>query len=140
VLYFTTSVEQRALKIISILCNTKSTFKLETNGRKSYNQYLNAVHFFQHCIKLYICGSLWQLFSCIGIYGTQLYWEEKQFFTFQTWGINQSLNIFLQTQNHLEKYLKRRKKLEWNWFIIHLFEKAENKSSWKNIEIRWREI
>jgi hypothetical protein len=27
--------------------------------------YLNVVYFFQHYIKLYICGSLRQLFSCI---------------------------------------------------------------------------
>ena len=47
--------------------NTNIYSYLEASGGQSYNPYLNFYSFFQHQSWLEICGSLRQLFSCIGV-------------------------------------------------------------------------
>jgi hypothetical protein len=59
-------MEQRALENVNNCLNTNIYSYLETSSSQSYNLYLNVVHFFQHQSELNICGSLRQLFSCIG--------------------------------------------------------------------------
>jgi hypothetical protein len=60
-------MEQRTFKNVTNCLNTNIYSYLETYGGQSSNIYLNVVHFFQHQCKLDICGSLRQLFSCIGV-------------------------------------------------------------------------
>jgi hypothetical protein len=60
-------MEQCALKIVNNCFNTNIYSYLETSGGQSSNLYLNVGSFLQHQCKLVICGSLRQLFSCIGV-------------------------------------------------------------------------
>ncbi len=60
-------MEQHALKNVNNYLNTNIYSYLETSGGQSSNLYLNVVHFFQHQSLLDSCGSLKQLFSCIGV-------------------------------------------------------------------------
>ncbi len=59
-------MELPAFKNINSCMNTNICSYLETSGGQSSNLYLNAVHFFNMSY-LDICGSLRQLFSCIGV-------------------------------------------------------------------------
>ncbi len=61
------SMEQRTLKNVNNCWNTNIYSYLETSGDQSSNLYLNFVHFFQRQWYFDICGSLRQLFSCIGV-------------------------------------------------------------------------
>ncbi len=60
-------MEQHALKNVNNCMNTNIYSYLETSGGQISNPYLNVVHFFKHRSWLEICGSLRQLFSCIGV-------------------------------------------------------------------------
>jgi hypothetical protein len=44
----TFKMEQHALENVSNCLNNNIYYYLETSGGQSFNQYLNAIHFFQH--------------------------------------------------------------------------------------------
>jgi hypothetical protein len=60
-------MEQRALKNVNNFLNTNTYSYLETSGGQNCNIYINVSSFFQHQCQLDICGSLRQLYSCIGV-------------------------------------------------------------------------
>jgi hypothetical protein len=61
-------MEHHTLKMYVNNClNTNVYSDLETPGGQNSNPNLSVVHFFQCQCKLDICGSLRQLFSCIGV-------------------------------------------------------------------------
>ncbi len=60
-------MEQHALKNANNGLNTNIYSYLGTSGGQSSDPYLNVVQFYKHQSLLEICGSLRQLFSCIGV-------------------------------------------------------------------------
>jgi hypothetical protein len=61
------TMEQRTFKNVNNCLNTNIYTYFETSVGQTSNLYLNVVHFFQHRCELDICGSLRQLFSCMGV-------------------------------------------------------------------------
>ncbi len=71
------------LKYVNNCLNTNIYSFLETSGGPSSNLYLNAVHFFNTRVQsLDICGSLRQLFSCIGVIHSILHNQQTSYSVF----------------------------------------------------------